>query len=72
MALMGDFSEEVLAQPESLKKFTGSRLYDVPRGSIFVGTGDSYAAALAVVYTSKGQCLALDPYYLSIFPETAV
>ena len=72
MVLISDFSEEVLGQPESLEKFTGSRFYNVPRGSIFVGTGDSYAAALAGFYTSKGQCLALDPYYLSIFPETAL
>jgi len=41
------------------------------RGSIFVGAGDSYAAALCGFYISGGHCLALDPYSLAGAPTTA-
>ena len=40
-------------------------------GSIFVGAGDSYAAALAGFYASRGRCAAVDPYVLASNPEFA-
>jgi len=40
-------------------------------GSIFVGAGDSYAAALCGFYNSGGRCLALDPYSLASAPAFA-
>jgi len=41
------------------------------KGAIFVGAGDSYAAALAGFYGSKGRCKALDPYALRSAPEAS-
>ncbi len=38
---------------------------------MFVGAGDSYAAALAGFYASKGHCIALDPYSLASDPGVA-
>lgn len=62
---------EVKGQPETLTAFAGSKLEKVPAGTIFVGAGDSYAAALAGFYVSNGRCLALDPYSLWASPEMA-
>jgi len=63
--------EEVYGQPEVLKRFAKTKLPRAPRGSIFVGAGDSYAAALVAFYASKGDCVALDPYTLASYPEAA-
>jgi glucosamine 6-phosphate synthetase-like amidotransferase/phosphosugar isomerase protein len=41
------------------------------RGALFVGAGDSYAAALAGFFASGGRCIALDPYSLATSPEVA-
>lgn len=71
MTPLHDFSTDVLKQPELLTKFAQRKLDKLSKGSIFVGAGDSYAAALAGFYFSRGECLALDPYYLSVFPKTA-
>jgi hypothetical protein len=66
-----NLAAEVKAQPEILSAFARSKLEKVPAGTIFVGAGDSYAAALAGFYASNGQCLALDPYSLLASPEMA-
>jgi hypothetical protein len=66
-----ELTEEASAQPEVLAAFARSELPKVPKGSIFVGAGDSYAAAVAASYASKGEHLALDPYSLVAFPEAA-
>jgi hypothetical protein len=66
-----DVADEVRAQPGILAKFAKSKLEKVPVGSIFVGAGDSYAAAMAGFYASNGRCLALDPYSLWASPEAA-
>jgi hypothetical protein len=58
-------------QPEVLSRFAVAHLPRAPRGSIFVGAGDSYAAALAGFYASRGRCIALDPYTLASEPEVA-
>ena len=42
-----------------------------PRGSIFVGAGDSFAAAEVGFFASGCRCIALDPYVLSSNPEVA-
>jgi len=62
---------EINRQPKVLEKFARSKLARAPSGSVFVGAGDSYAAALAGFYASKGDCIALDPYSLAAAPETA-
>ena len=63
--------EEVEGQVDVLEKFGESRFPEAAAGSIFVGAGDSYAAALAAFYASRGRCIALDPYSLARSPETA-
>ncbi len=62
---------EVEGQPGALRRFSGKGMPKAPRGSIFVGAGDSYAAALAGFYGSRGRCIALDPYTLDSAPELA-
>ncbi|MDA4125595.1 MAG: hypothetical protein OK452_00115 [Thaumarchaeota archaeon] len=62
---------ELNGQPEALERFARSKVPKAPRGSIFVGAGDSYAAALAGFYASKGSCTAIDPYALASVPEIA-
>ena len=62
---------EVEGQPEALNLFARRRLKSARRDAIFVGAGDSYAAALAGFYASKGRCLAVDPYVLASSPEIA-
>ncbi|MDE1852387.1 MAG: hypothetical protein KGI38_01435 [Thaumarchaeota archaeon] len=64
-------AREVRGQSEVLERFARSKLPKAPRGSIFVGAGDSYAAALAGFYASGGRCIALDPYSLAATPEMA-
>jgi len=63
--------EEVNEQPKALARFAKSKMPKAPEGSIFVGAGDSYAAALAGFYASKGGCLAFDPYTIASVPEIA-
>lgn len=70
-AMLERVAADVRAQPELLTSFAQSKLPRVPNGSIFVGAGDSYAAAVAGFYASNGRCLALDPYSLTAFPEMA-
>lgn len=68
---MKELASEAARQPEELVKYSGVRLPRAPRGSIFVGAGDSYAAALCGFYASWGRCIALDPYTLASEPEVA-
>lgn len=63
--------QEVLEEPASLKDFARKGLGRAPPRSIFVGAGDSYAAALAGFYASGGSDLALDPYALASNPSSA-
>ncbi len=66
-----ELADEVERQPEVLQEFSRAGLPKAPAGSIFVGAGDSYAAALAGFYASKGRCIALDPYSLASTPDIA-
>jgi SIS domain-containing protein len=66
-----NLAEEVRGQPAILEKFFRIPMPRASGGSIFVGAGDSYAAALAGFYASGGKCLALDPYTLASAPELA-
>ena len=59
---------EVEAQPKALGEFGRQPSSRAPEGSIFVGAGDSYAAALAAFYAARGRCIALDPYALASDP----
>jgi fructoselysine-6-P-deglycase FrlB-like protein len=63
--------DEVRAQPSDLEKAARSKLPLAPRGAIFVGAGDSYAAALAAQYASDGALRAVDPYVLATQPQMA-
>jgi fructoselysine-6-P-deglycase FrlB-like protein len=62
---------EVSGQAEVLRSFAKSELPRAGKGSVFVGAGDSYAAAVAGFYLSKANCLAVDPYALISCPEIA-
>lgn len=63
--------DEVAGQPRALEEFMRTEVPRAARGSVFVGAGDSYAAALVGFYASKGMCIALDPYSLASSPEIA-
>jgi len=60
---------EVKAQPDVLQRCLRAEMPEAAKGSVFVGAGDSYAAALAAFYASRGRCIALDPYTLVSAPE---
>ena len=62
---------EMKRHPQVLERFARSKIPKAPVGSIFVGAGDSYAAALAGFYASKGGCMAFDPYTVASVPEIA-
>ena len=69
--VMGALADEVAGEPEALGKFLAQDLPKARRRTVFVGAGDSHAAALAGFYASGGRCLALDPYVLASAPEFA-
>ena len=62
---------EVEGQPSVLERFRQRGIPGAAKGSIIVGAGDSYAAALAGFYASRGRFTALDPYSLAASPEMA-
>jgi hypothetical protein len=66
---MHAFAAEVEEQPGVLMKFSKSSFPRATKGSIFVGAGDSFSAAMAGFYASNGACMALDPYHLASAPE---
>ena len=68
---MEELAGEVERQPSVLDEFSKSPFRKAPRGSIFVGAGDSYSAAMAAFYASGGSCIAVDPYHLATAPEIA-
>jgi len=68
---MRAFAGEVERQPGVLLKFSKSNFPKAKKGSIFVGAGDSYSAAMAGFYASNGSCIAIDPYHLASNPEIA-
>jgi fructoselysine-6-P-deglycase FrlB-like protein len=63
--------KEVEGQAEALERFSRLKMPRASEGSIFVGAGDSYAAALAGLYASKGVCAGFDPYTVASAPEIA-
>ena len=69
--MMRSIAAEVREEHRNLAEFATSKLPLASRGSIFVGAGDSYAAALAGFYASGGSRIALDPYSLAGNPEVA-
>lgn len=56
--------EEIRKQPRALDAFSSERFRQARAGSVFVGAGDSFAAALIVSYITSGKFLARDPYVL--------
>ena len=62
---------EVGEQPSKLRSFLSVPVERATSGSIFVGAGDSYAAALTTFYLSGGKYLAFDPYAIFTIPSAA-
>src|SRR2546422_7176149 len=62
---------EVGEQPSKLRSFLSIPVERATSGSIFVGAGDSYAAALTTFYLSGGKYLAFDPYAIFTIPSAA-
>jgi hypothetical protein len=71
MPMLEDVASEVARQPERLERYAKVTLPKAPDGSIFSGAGDSYAAAIAGFYASRGHCIALDPYTLASEPSVS-
>lgn len=69
--LIRALANEVEGQPPILDGFSRQKLPRARKGSIFVGAGDSFAAALAGFHASEGRCSALDPYVLASTPRLA-
>ena len=67
---MKDFAETE-RQPAILLEFSKSDFPKAKRGSMLVGAGDSYSAAVAGFYASGGACIAVDPYHLASSPDIA-
>jgi hypothetical protein len=65
------FIAEVERQPAVLRRLSGKDFPRAAKGSIFVGAGDSYSAAMAGYFASEGSCIAVDPYHLASAPEFA-
>lgn len=68
---MESLAREVRDQPILLSKMQGEKVDAVPKGSILVGAGDSYAAALCASYLSSMRSVAVDPYELIASPEVS-
>jgi hypothetical protein len=68
---LGGLLDEVQRQPEILEEFWRQGFPKARRGSIFVGAGDSYAAALLGFFGSDCRHIALDPYVLASSPRIA-
>jgi hypothetical protein len=64
-------ADEVERESGVLQEFSEADLREAPKGSIFVGAGDSYAASMAGFYASGRQCIAMDPYCLASAPRLA-
>jgi len=62
---------EVERQPEVLAEFARRRLPKAHSGSIFVGAGDSFAAAQMGFFATGCSHIALDPYVLASDPKVA-
>ncbi len=65
-------SAEVEGQPDILDQFARQGVPKARRRSIFVGAGDSFAAAQLGFFASECRHIALDPYVLASNPEIAV
>ena len=68
---IGRLLAEVGRQPVALEEFARQRLPRAPRGSIFAGAGDSFAAAQLGFFGSGCRNIALDPYVLASNPAVA-
>jgi len=62
---------EFEAQAALLRSLSGVALEGAGEGSVFVGAGDSYAAALSASFMSPRRVRAFDPYSLSRSPDWA-
>lgn len=63
--------KEIRRQPAALQDFSSEHPRRARAGSVFVGAGDSYAAALIVSYMSSGKFLVSDPYVVLASPDLA-
>jgi glucosamine--fructose-6-phosphate aminotransferase (isomerizing) len=69
--MLSQLEAELKAEPSLLSRTRRALSKPLPLGSILVGAGDSYAAALCASYLSKTNVPVLDPYELIASPETA-
>jgi D-arabinose 5-phosphate isomerase GutQ len=71
LEVLNGLSAEVKRQPEILQEFWRQGFPKARRGSIFVGAGDSFAAAQLGFFASDCRHIALDPYVLASNPRIA-
>jgi fructoselysine-6-P-deglycase FrlB-like protein len=71
LEVLKGLSAEVKRQPEILEEFGRRGFPKAPKGSIFVGAGDSFAAAQLGFFASDCRHIALDPYVLASNPRIA-
>lgn len=69
--MLASIEAEVAGQGSLLAKLNRRRMPELPSGSLFVGAGDSYIAAVAAAILSGYRHLACDPYFLISSPSLA-
>lgn len=69
--MLSQLESEVREEPSLLERSKSVSVTPLPSGSILVGAGDSYAAALCASYLSTTNCVVLDPYELIARPRLA-
>lgn len=70
-SMLSALESELKEEPSLLSKVVRSESETLAPGSILVGAGDSYAAALCASYLSPSDALVIDPYELIASPGLA-
>lgn len=69
--MISGLDAELAEEPSLLSKFRSRAPEAIPSGSILVGAGDSYCAALCALHLSRSESFVLDPYELIAAPKLA-
>lgn len=69
--MFSQIESELRDEPSLLSKAERTPLKPLPSGSILVGAGDSYCAALCASYLSRSESIVLDPYEMITNPKLA-
>ena len=69
--MLSEIESELKDEPSVLSKASRTSIRPLPSGSILVGAGDSYCAALCASYLSSSANVVLDPYELITSPNIA-